>query len=260
MKSYKLTVAPNGARLNKADHKMLPLTISEIVQTAKNCFKAGAHEIHLHIREKGGSHSINADIYREYIQAVKATVPTMTIQITTESAGIFKVSEQLECLDKLRPKAASIAIREMAREPELAQRAYAICAESNTKVQHILYTPDCVSQLVKWRKDKTVKSQQNDIIFVLGHYNPPVLATPDHLDIFLKAIEGHDYKWSACAFGKDEHACLLRALQLGGNVRIGFENNIQNLDGTYFINNAESVAGFIATAAENGFHPMKTDQ
>ncbi|MFC3119632.1 3-keto-5-aminohexanoate cleavage protein [Jhaorihella thermophila] len=32
--------------------------------------------------------------------------------------------------------------------------------------------------------------------------------------------------WTVCAFGPAEHACLLQALRLGGNVRIGFENNL----------------------------------
>ncbi len=259
MKPYKLTVAPNGARLGKTDHKMLPIKIDEITQTAKNCFEAGAHEIHLHVRENDGSHSLNADLYRDCIQAIEATVPKITIQITTESAGIFDVPDQIECLDKLRPKAASISIREMAREPNLAKRAYAICSETGTKVQHILYTKSCVSQLIRWHEDHTIPVNQSNVIFVLGHYNPQVLAHPDHLDMFLNAINGQSYRWTACAFGQNEHACLLRALQLGGGVRIGFENNMQHPDGTFLKDNSESIKRFVALATKNNFCTMETN-
>ena len=41
----KLMVAPNGARKSKRDHPNLPVTISEIVQEAKNCFQKGANAI-----------------------------------------------------------------------------------------------------------------------------------------------------------------------------------------------------------------------
>ena len=38
----KLMVAPNGARPMKKDHAAVPITISEIVETAKACYEAGA--------------------------------------------------------------------------------------------------------------------------------------------------------------------------------------------------------------------------
>ena len=52
----KLMVAPNGARKIKKDHPAVPLTISETVETAKSCYKAGAGAIHLHVRDKEGQH------------------------------------------------------------------------------------------------------------------------------------------------------------------------------------------------------------
>ena len=36
----KLMVAPNGARRIKKDHPEIPLTVSEIVETARSCNKA----------------------------------------------------------------------------------------------------------------------------------------------------------------------------------------------------------------------------
>jgi uncharacterized protein (DUF849 family) len=246
MKPYKLTVAPNGARLQQSDHPALPISISQTVQTAIACHGVGADEIHLHVRNADGSHSLDAGQYGEAISELATVVPDMSVQITTESAGVFDVAVQLECLQKLRPKAASISVREMARDADLAKRAYAVCADAGTQVQHILYSPECVAQLLAWRQAGIVHAAQNDVIFVLGHYNPPVLAVPDHLDTFLKTIDGHGIIWSACAFGKNEHACLSYAIARGGNIRIGFENNHQSADGTPFADNAASITAFLA--------------
>jgi uncharacterized protein (DUF849 family) len=246
MKSFKLTVAPNGARLQKRDHPALPISLPETVQTAIACHAAGANEIHLHVRNADGSHSLDAGHYREAMSELANGAPEMSVQITTESAGVFDVAAQLECLNDLRPAAASISVREMARDVDVAKRAYAVCADAGTQVQHILYSPDCVTQLLAWRQAGIIHAQQSDVIFVLGHYNPPVLAVPDHLDVFLAAIDGHGLTWSACAFGLNEHACLTHAITRGGNVRIGFENNHQAADGSAFADNAASITAFLA--------------
>ena len=47
----KIMVAPNGARLGKADHPALPVTIAEIVACAAACWHAGAGGIHAHVRD-----------------------------------------------------------------------------------------------------------------------------------------------------------------------------------------------------------------
>jgi uncharacterized protein (DUF849 family) len=44
-------VAPNGARLGKAEHPALPVTIAEIVATARACHTAGAGAINAHLRD-----------------------------------------------------------------------------------------------------------------------------------------------------------------------------------------------------------------
>jgi uncharacterized protein (DUF849 family) len=90
------------------------------------------------------------------------------------------------------------------------------------------------------------------VIFVLGQYNPPVPAQPSDLDAFLASTSGMGLTWSVCAFGLEEHACLLEAIRLGGNVRIGFENNIHTPEGKLLPSNAASVRALLDTACREG--------
>jgi uncharacterized protein (DUF849 family) len=46
-----ITVAPTGAESAKADVPNLPVTLEELVDTAKACEKSGAAMIHVHIRD-----------------------------------------------------------------------------------------------------------------------------------------------------------------------------------------------------------------
>ncbi|KIC12642.1 aminotransferase class-III [Leisingera sp. ANG-M1] len=249
-------VAPNGARRTRGDHAQLPVTPEQTAQTAAACFAAGAQALHLHVRDDAGRHSLEAGRYREALDAVRESAPGMAVQITTESAGIYDVAAQLACLEALRPAAASVSVREMARDPQLAARAYALSAEAGTQVQHILYGSDCIAQLSAWYQDGTVPGAMRDAIFVLGKYTPPVLAQPDGLAAFRDATAEMRLNWTVCAFGRHEHACLLAAVAAGGDVRIGFENNIETPEGGLLADNAASVAAFVQAAKAQG-HTLK---
>ena len=71
----KLMVAPNGARPTKKDHPAVPVTISETVETAKACYRAGAEGIHFHMRDEEGQHILDFASgplqYKEYLEYSK---------------------------------------------------------------------------------------------------------------------------------------------------------------------------------------------
>ncbi|SFK95631.1 3-keto-5-aminohexanoate cleavage protein [Shimia haliotis] len=240
--SPRITVAPNGARRQKPDHPALPVTISEITTTARDCHLAGADTIHLHVRNPDGSHSLDTGLYREAIAEIDHLAPDMAIQITTESAGVFDVPDQLACLTDLAPAAASISVREIMRAPELAQRIYATAHDAGTEVQHILYDTDDLATLRRLIDDRIVPQDMRDVILVLGRYTPPRPARATELAPFVTALAGDFPCWTACAFGPNEHAAMLETARLGGNIRVGFENNLCRPDGTLAHNNAENIA------------------
>ncbi len=248
----KITVAPNGARRNKSDHPHLPMTIPEIVETADACYRAGADEIHLHVRDENGAHSIDAGLYAEAIAAVSEAAPLMTVQITTESAGIFDVKTQLATLRALNPAAASISIREINRDRKRAASVYAQAQQSGTQVQHILYDHDDLKRLRRWLDNGTVPEHMRDVLMVFGAYHPPRHAQPQELSGFLTAL-GRDFPdWTICAFGPHELDVAEVALWAGGNVRIGFENNLFGPDGKHAASNAANIAHVVSLAHQIG--------
>jgi len=235
-----ILVAPTGARRSKEDHPVLPIKTDEIIQTAKDCSAVGAQGLHLHVRDARGHHTLDPGIYRETLAELAQHVPDMDVQITTEAASKFDVPTQLACLDGVKPSWASISVREIARDPTLADRVYGTCAQNGTRVQHILYDVADVALLTDWQSRGIVRPDQNDVIFVLGRYTTGQVSSPADLALFLDAFGGGG-KWMVCAFGQNEHACLQAAARLGGDVRVGFENNLWSADGTVFADNAASV-------------------
>lgn len=238
-----ILVALNGARRGHSDHARLPLSLAEISRAAHQSFKAGAHGLHLHVRDGQGRHSLDAGLYVEAIEEIERTSPGMDIQITTEAAGVFDVQDQFDCLHRVQPAWASISVREIAREPGLAARVYGLCADQATRVQHILYDATDVALLDRWQAEGVVHADQTDRLLVLGRYAATQSSTPDDLAQFPRCPD----RWMVCAFGAGEHACLVQAARQGADVRVGFENSLTDGTGAPWYDNAASVAALVAT-------------
>ena len=244
-----LMVAPKGAHKTKADHATLPVTLEETVTTADACYAAGADWLHPHIRDAAGQHSLDAGRYREALTELARVVPTLRIQIITESAGIFRPGDQLKCIQELRPSWASVSVCEVSKASELADRIYGSCLENDTELQHILYDEADVALLQDWQAKGIVRPVQSSAIYVLGRYTDGQTSDPETLHNFLNAHQSRK-NWMLCAFGPEEHACLTKAAKHEGNLRVGFENSLVDASGAPHLDNAASVSGLNSALQE----------
>lgn len=242
----RIMVAPNGATRTRADHPALPVTIPQIVATAQACLDAGADGIHAHVRDAEGRHVLDAGLYAELLAELARAVPAMAAQITTEAQGRYSPAQQ-RAVVALVPAATlvSVALREMLTEddPAAARGFYHDCAGRGVAVQHILYDTDDIDRLAAARAAGTVPGGSAQVLLVLGRYTDGQRATPADMVAPHARLMAHmpDADWAVCAFGPAETACLLAAHRLGGKLRVGFENNLLNADGTRAVDNADRV-------------------
>jgi 3-keto-5-aminohexanoate cleavage enzyme len=238
-------LAPNGARRTKADHPALPVTIPETVAAAKDAFAVGAHALHAHVRDADARHSLDAGLYRELIKEMERVVPEMPVQITTEAARRFEPDTQRRVVREIRPEGVSVALREMwpSTDPDAdAKNFYAWAADEGIAVQHILYTPGDAARLASLVEGASLPDAVQ-CLFVLGAYAPPRDGRPEDIGPFLDALAplGLRIDWAACAFGETETLCLEAAAKRGGKIRVGFENNVLDADGSPAADNASRV-------------------
>jgi uncharacterized protein (DUF849 family) len=110
--------APNGARRTKADHPMLPLSATELADTAEACAEAGAAAIHVHARDAAGEHTLDPAACLDVLDALRARVgERLALQLTTEAAGRYEPAQQMALVRAIRPPAVSIAVRELIPVP-----------------------------------------------------------------------------------------------------------------------------------------------
>ncbi|MBU4528009.1 MAG: 3-keto-5-aminohexanoate cleavage protein [Desulfomicrobium sp.] len=242
----RLMVAPTGARKTKADHPALPITLDEIIDTARSCQAAGADGLHLHLRDTNGRHILDAGLYKEALTALSTSVPGMEVQITTEAVGIYSAAQQRAVVEAVVPQSVSISLAEMLAEREFdaAEAFYKACAQANTDVQHIIYGASDLDLLATMLEEDRLPGGPVQLLFVLGRYSLNQESAPNDLDLFTRWLSTSKVAadWAVCAFGQQETACLAAAAAAGGKLRVGFENSIWNADGRIARDNAERVA------------------
>ncbi|MPV86706.1 BKACE family enzyme [Ostreibacterium oceani] len=248
-----LAVAPNGARKQYDDHAALPLTADELADTAVNCLAAGASMMHLHVRDANLAHSIDATRYNAAFDAIRQRVgeEQLFLQATTEAVGLFDTAAQMAAVRELAAKQAgqatfgvSIAVREMMPviiSDSVIADFFAFLKDRTILPQLILYdTSDC-QRLQDLLHRHVLPGRAYPCLFVLGRYADNQQSDPSELLPFFANMTGIS-SWMGCAFGRKESAVAAASALLGGQMRIGFENNLHLADGRLAADNGELIA------------------
>jgi 3-keto-5-aminohexanoate cleavage enzyme len=80
-----LTVAPTGAETAKSDAPALPVTVDELVSTAKACQAAGAAVIHVHLRDDDAQPTLDLGRAREAVAAIREATD-LIVQVSSGGA------------------------------------------------------------------------------------------------------------------------------------------------------------------------------
>jgi uncharacterized protein (DUF849 family) len=221
------------------------MTPGELARTAVECLDAGACMIHVHVRNAEGRHLLDADAYAQATAAIREAVgERLVIQITSEALGIYKPEEQMAVTRAVRPEAVSLALRELAPD-EASEQAFAEFLtwlhRERVAPQIILYSPEEAIRLAELQKRGMIPFENLPVLYVLGRYTVSQTSRPADLLPFIAPEMPVFPDWMTCAFGRYETACVTAAALLGGNVRVGFENNVDLPNGERAGSNAELV-------------------
>ena len=248
MKPIILAVAPNGAYKQKTDHQQIPITDRQIIETAMQAELAGANMLHLHIRDGNNNHSIDPNHYRDILLALKEKT-SLLVQVTSESANIFTVDQQIKMIEQLKPEFVSIALREIMRtqSTNLLQDLFQFMRQHKISPQIILYDLNDAQQYLQLLKDGVFKATALPVLYVAG--KPSSLFTTIAM---LDLSHANTSSWMICGFGSLEYKCLLLALALDGNIRIGFENNLNDIFGKQAQNNQKQIQASAKLIEQSG--------
>jgi uncharacterized protein (DUF849 family) len=269
----------------------LPVTPKEIADDAIRAYEAGAAICHIHARKPDtGQPCSDFDIYTDIINRVKSKC-NMVICITTGGAVGMSAEQRLIPVSNFKPEMASfnagsfnfalfqaldkfkdfkfdweakyLAMTEDNIFPNTfkSMKDFArIFAESRTKPEFEVYDTGMVNN-VAFLIEKGYVKKPVYIQFVMGILGG-ITATSENLLFmveYAKKLIG-DFEFSVAAAGRAQFPLCTQSLLIGGNVRVGLEDNLYLEKGVTAKSNGEQVAKIVRIARELGIEPANPDE
>jgi len=268
-----ITCALTGGMTVPAQSKAIPITVEQIVEEGIRAAEAGAAVLHIHVREETTGRPVaDLDLFERVLTELSEHTdavlqPTtgggrgMTVQ---ERAGVLKFRPEMATLNAgsfnfgLFPVAArDLPFTDWEREylegttdyifkntfadiAYLAQRM----RESGTRPEIEVYDVGQIFNLRQLVADGVLEPPFN-LQFVLGVLGANA-AEPDQLIHMLRTAERvlgrESFTWSAAGVGyRGEFGLVAMSLLLGGNVRVGLEDNLRLTRNEQATSNAQLV-------------------
>jgi 3-keto-5-aminohexanoate cleavage enzyme len=262
-----ITVAPTGAESTKTDVPALPVTLTELVATAKDCAAVGASVIHVHIRDDAAEPTLNLGRLKDTVAALRAETD-LIVQLSSGGAVTDPESDRLRVLDA-EPDMASCTMGTVNFGDDVFMNRWAFIVDLHTRMQERGIVPEYeifdLGHLAALQR-------------LLGKYGLPagghvhvdfVMGVPGGMPGTAAALvacahavndlpEGTTF--SATGIGRTTLPVLLCSLSAGGHLRVGMEDTITYEKGKLVENNAQLVARAAAFARLAQRPPLSIDE
>ena len=291
MSKFIITAAVTGSIHTPTMSSHLPITPDQIVKDALGAHAAGAAVVHIHVRDpETGQPSADPELFGEILSKIKSACDVVVCTTTGGGRG-QSAEERVRVVKTYSPELASLnagslnfalfpvleKIKDFKHdwEPQfLAMSEDYIFpntfktlkefsqyfAKENTKPEFEIYDSGMLTNL-EFLISRGLVKKPVYLQFVLGILGG-MQATVNNL-VFLynsaREIIG-DFKWSVCAAGKEQFRMCNLALLMGGNTRVGLEDNLYLEKGVMAKSSAEQVRKIIRIAKEHGLEPATPDE
>ena len=229
-----LTVACTGAWPQKSDTPYIPLTPQEEADEIVRCCEAGASIAHIHVRDDNDQASMDFDKFAETVRLVRARC-NIVINLTT-SGGLGLTDEiRMKPFQELHPEMASFDAGTMnwahstifENNPRFLEKLAVAMNQHQVKPEFEIFDGGMIYNVLYYMKKGLLKGRPH-FQFVLGAPGG-MTAEVRNLMFLLDTCQqnlGSNFTWSSLGIGRGHLPILYTTLALGGNIRVGMEDNI----------------------------------
>lgn len=254
-----LTVALTGAMPTKKDHPKLPTQPKEIAQAVIDCWKAGASVAHIHVRDDNDKSSMNFEKFKETIDLIREANCNIVINLTTSGAQNQTYEDRIKPFRELKPELASFDAGTMnwmnesvfMNEPKFLELLGNEMMKAGVKPEIEVFDMGMLNNALYYLK-KGILQEPAHFQICLGAPGGMAATTENLLYIVNHLPE--KCTWGTFGIGKGAMEITLAALALGGNIRVGFEDNVFYHYGQL----AESNVDFVERVKRLAFEMNKT--
>ena len=250
----------SGVAANRDQCPGIPYTPEDYAKEARRAYDAGAAVLHIHARYADGRPSYRVEEYRDITQAILAEVPDVIINFSTGAVGI-PMEERVHHVTALKPELGALNMGSMnyakyssKRKDFVFQFVFSNPFEDIRflldRMNQVNVKPECecfdtghvasVEPLI----DMGLLEPPVQFSLILGVLGgaPPRAETLQHMSTLVP----QGSTWEVIGISRKQWSLVAAAASLGGNVRVGLEDNFYVPSGEM----ASSNGDLVETAAQ----------
>jgi 3-keto-5-aminohexanoate cleavage enzyme len=255
-----LVCSISGAVASREQCPAIPYTPEEYAAEAKRAVDEGATMIHIHARTPEGVPSYEIEDFRAITEAINGAVDDVIINYSTGAIGV-PIEKRIAYLRELRPDVAALNMSSMNYAKYSERRKEFVFSavfensfdtiieflgamnELGIRPEHECFDSGHVANLDPLI-DMGLLSEPLQIDCVMG-VNGGIRPTPRNLAHMADQIPGGPdgrNNWGVIGISRDQWRLVAAAAALGGNVRVGLEDNFYLPDGEMARSNGDLIA------------------
>jgi 3-keto-5-aminohexanoate cleavage enzyme len=262
-----LTCSISGAVANRDQCPAIPYTPEEYATEARRIVDEGGSMIHIHARTPDGTPSYEIEDFRAITEAILAEVGDVVINYSTGALGV-PVEKRIAYLRELKPDVGALNMGSMNYAKYSRRRkefVFSFVFENSF---------DTIRALLDAMNECGIRPEHEcfdsghlanlDPLLDMGALQPPlqvscvmgvtggIRPTARNLAHMAEQVPGVPHEWGVIGVSRDQWTLLAAALALGGNVRVGLEDNFYLPDGEMARSNGDLIARARRMAEDSG--------
>jgi 3-keto-5-aminohexanoate cleavage enzyme len=252
-----LTCAISGAVASREQCPAIPYAPAEYAAEARRIVDEGGAMIHIHARRPDGTPSHALEDYRAITEAILAEVGDVIVNYSTGTIGV-PVEDRVAYLRELRPDVAALNMGSMNfAKYSRRRRDFVFSAVFENSFETIV-------TLLRAMNDAGIRPEHEcfdtghlanlDPLLDMGVLEPPLLLscvmgvtggirpTARNLAHMASEVPPVPHQWGVIGVSREQWRLVAAALALGGNVRVGLEDNFYLPGGEMARSNGDLVA------------------
>ena len=252
-----ITCSISGAVANRDQCPAIPYTPEEYAAEARRIVDEGGSMIHIHARTPDGVPSYEIEDFRAITDAIRAEVDDVIVNYSTGAIGV-PIEKRIAYLRELRPDVAALNMSSMnyakysrSRKDFVFQtvfeNSFETIVEFLTAMNELGIRPEheCFDTGHIANLDPLIDMglltgplQISCVMGVTGGIRP----TARNLAHMAEQVPAVPHEWGVIGISRDQWRLVAAALALGGNVRVGLEDNFYLPDGEMARSNGDLIA------------------
>jgi len=252
-----LTCSISGAVANREQCPAIPYTPEEYAAEARRIVDEGGSMIHIHARRPDGTPSFEIEDFRAITEAIKREAGDVVINYSTGAIGV-PLEKRIAYLRELKPDVGALNMGSMNYAKYSRRRKdFVFKAVFENSFDTIIALLEAMNECGIRPEHECFDSghlANLDPLLDMGVLTPPlqvscvmgvtggIRPTARNLAHMAEQVPDVPHEWGVIGVSRNQWTLVSAALALGGNVRVGLEDNFYLPDGSMARSNGDLVA------------------